>query len=250
MCGSFLISVEDSDEVSRILRVLSQRYAKAPRDEQDTEAAARFSSLLETRAPTALFPRARIPAIWIEDGETQPTLMHWGLPGFSGGREIINARCETAAVKPLFSSDLAHRRCVIPATGFFEWSPDRQRFRFDAADRPELYLAGIYDATLPVPAAASSHARHPARCSPSTTGCRSSWTVRTSPHGSTTMRRPRASSPRWHRCSTPPSMSLSIRNARLAPHRKTDAGPMRPRPGSRACSSNLEAQTGHCDDAL
>lgn len=151
MCGSFLISVEDSDEVSRILRVLSQRYAKAPRDEQDTEAAARFTSLLETRAPTALFPRARIPAIWIEDGEAQPTLMHWGLPGFSGGREIINARCETASAKPLFSSDLARRRCVIPATGFFEWSPDRQRFRFDAADHPELWLAGIYDATLPVP---------------------------------------------------------------------------------------------------
>lgn len=53
-------------------------------------------------------------------------LLHWGLvPGWakdaSVGSRMINARSETAAEKPAFRAAMRHRRCLIPATGFYEW---------------------------------------------------------------------------------------------------------------------------------
>lgn len=53
-------------------------------------------------------------------------LMQWGLiPSWakdpSIGNKLINARCETAHEKPSFRSAIKYRRCLIPASGFYEW---------------------------------------------------------------------------------------------------------------------------------
>lgn len=52
--------------------------------------------------------------------------MRWGLvpswaDDISIGARLINARAETVAEKPAFRSAFRHRRCIIPATGFYEW---------------------------------------------------------------------------------------------------------------------------------
>ncbi len=61
----------------------------------------------------------------------------------------FNARIETVADKPMFRSAYKSRRCIVPASGFFEWTgPAKARVPhyFTAADEsPVLPIAGLWD---------------------------------------------------------------------------------------------------------
>ncbi|MGE0765501.1 MAG: SOS response-associated peptidase [Hyphomicrobiaceae bacterium] len=67
------------------------------------------------------------------DGTRELRLVRWGLiPGWVKDprdfRLIVNARAESAAEKPSFRGGLRHRRCLVPANGFYEWTgPARAR---------------------------------------------------------------------------------------------------------------------------
>lgn len=59
-------------------------------------------------------------------GGNEFTHLTWGLvPSWSKdpamGARLINARAETVAEKPAFRSPFRYRRCLVPASGFFEW---------------------------------------------------------------------------------------------------------------------------------
>ena len=77
----------------------------------------------------------------------------WGLvPSWakdvSIGSRMINARSESVAEKPAFKRLLAHRRCVLPADGFYEWDKaggTRQPYLFRRADGDLLGFAGLWD---------------------------------------------------------------------------------------------------------
>lgn len=71
-------------------------------------------------APTQTVPVIREGV----DGSRQLSLMRWGLvPSWSKefGSGSINARSETVNVKPSFRQAFRQRRCIIPASGFYEW---------------------------------------------------------------------------------------------------------------------------------
>lgn len=75
--------------------------------------------------------------------------MVWGFPGFKAGQIIINARQETLSEKAVFSDAYEKRRCVIPTTGFFEWSHDDKgkavnKYLFNIPGTRLLYLAAIF----------------------------------------------------------------------------------------------------------
>ena len=59
------------------------------------------------------------------------TFFNWGLiPGWmrdvKSGRPMINARAETISEKPSFKNAFKRRRCLIPASGFYEWKSSAQ----------------------------------------------------------------------------------------------------------------------------
>ena len=60
----------------------------------------------------------------------------------------INARSETAHQKPLFRDAMAHRRCLIPATGYYEWQPQadgKQPFHIHLPHQQTFLMAGLWD---------------------------------------------------------------------------------------------------------
>ncbi|MGH2961724.1 MAG: SOS response-associated peptidase [Solirubrobacterales bacterium] len=80
--------------------------------------------------------------------------LRWGLlPGEwanDGARPLINARAETIAEQPAFRDSFLHRRCLIPADGFYEWRASeigKQPVWISRADEAPFAFAGIW-ATL------------------------------------------------------------------------------------------------------
>lgn len=101
------------------------------------------------------------PLSGIDPRDTRRTVrkiagMRWGLvPSWSKGPgsvpAMINARVETLDIKPSYRHPLAQRRCILPATGYFEWQKfsDRdkpsQPFYFRNVSGELLYFAGLYE---------------------------------------------------------------------------------------------------------
>jgi len=62
----------------------------------------------------------------VQNGDRKLLSMRWGLvphwaKDSSIGNNLINARSETVAEKPSFRDSFRKRRCLVPASGFFEW---------------------------------------------------------------------------------------------------------------------------------
>jgi len=96
-----------------------------------------------------IFPTDLVPAVAKESNHQIVDAMIWGFPHFKGSGVIINARSETAHEKPMFHKHLASKRCLIPSTGFYEWSKkdpkNRTKYLFQLPDTPVLYMAGLYN---------------------------------------------------------------------------------------------------------
>ncbi len=85
--------------------------------------------------------------------------MRWGLIPFWAkdekiGNSLINGRLETAATKPAFRSAWKERRCLIPASGFYEWraievpgktKPSKMPFYISRKDGNPLIFAGLWE---------------------------------------------------------------------------------------------------------
>jgi putative SOS response-associated peptidase YedK len=131
MCGRFYLDVP-ADELTRhfgleVLPVLQSRYNIAP--SQPVAAVLSGSRGRELR----MFRWGLIP-FWAKDEKI--------------GYRTINARAETVDSKPAFRAALRHRRCLIPASGFYEWRPGpagKQPYCIHLKQRRLFAFAGLYE---------------------------------------------------------------------------------------------------------
>jgi putative SOS response-associated peptidase YedK len=87
------------------------------------------------------------------EGKRQLAPFRWGLvPSWAGdlsiSQKLINARAETAPEKPPFRSACKHRRCLLPAAGFFEWTGKpgkKQPYFITSVDSKPLVFAGLWE---------------------------------------------------------------------------------------------------------
>ncbi len=79
--------------------------------------------------------------------------MKWGFTIPGNRSPIINARCETAAVKPTFAESWKRHRCAIPASWYYEWEHIRksdgktvtgEKYTLQPAGCNITWLCGLY----------------------------------------------------------------------------------------------------------
>ena len=102
-----------------------------------------------------LGPMQKVLAVRLKpEGVRLAEPMQWGLvPSWAKeakiGSQMINARCKTVATKPAFQSAFQKRRCLVPASGFYEWQvldgKTKQPWHIFRADGGPLALAGLWE---------------------------------------------------------------------------------------------------------
>ena len=99
-------------------------------------------------------PTQPIATIRQAHGARRFALVRWGLvPGWvkdpSAFSLLINARAETVAEKPSFRGAIRHRRCLVPASGYYEWhrpsDGSKQPWYIRPRDGKLVALAGLWE---------------------------------------------------------------------------------------------------------
>ncbi len=141
MCGRFSRNRDIQQILKRFrMEVLEERFNDSPAHQASYNI-----------APSQLAP------VIVNEGAKRLRLMKWGLvPSWAKnpaiGQQMINARAETLTVKPSFKDILFARRCIVPATGFYEWLRDGQKkmpIYFRARDGEPFGFAGLWDRWRP-----------------------------------------------------------------------------------------------------
>jgi putative SOS response-associated peptidase YedK len=129
----------------------TQRYTwREIRDLYDLTGAARNLQAHYNIAPTDSVDVVRS----VDGGATELVSMRWGLVPHWWNKPVkqlpatFNARAETVADRPMFRDAFRRHRCIIPASGYYEWiaRPDgKQPYFISAADGGVLSFAGLWD---------------------------------------------------------------------------------------------------------
>ena len=104
-------------------------------------------------APTQVAPVIRAGG----DGARELAMLRWGLvPAWAKdlkvGTRMINARSEGIEAKPAFRDAVRSRRCVVPATGFYEWQGEpgrKQPFAITVPGAKLFAFAGLWESWRP-----------------------------------------------------------------------------------------------------
>ncbi len=138
MCGRYTLTAGQEELIRKFLlkqlaeeveKVLRPRYNIAPSQQ-----------VVTVRLSSESGKRRAWPAVWglVPSWTKDPKI----------GARLINARSETAAEKPSFRAAFKQRRCLIPASGFYEWQRSggyKQPYYFAMATGEPFAMAGLWE---------------------------------------------------------------------------------------------------------
>ena len=78
------------------------------------------------------------------DLELSPKQAEFGLKTGPDGKRLINARAETVQEKPTFRQAYSASRCLVPASGWYEWAGKRKPYHVQLTDARVMAFAGLY----------------------------------------------------------------------------------------------------------
>lgn len=130
MCGRYVLNAEPA--------VIQQTFG--------------LDTVPELPARFNIAPSQPVPII-TNDAPKQLTMVQWGLiPSWAKDRKMaykmINARGETVAEKPSYRGPFKYRRCLIPVSGFYEWTKTddgKQPHFIHVQDEPVISFAGLWE---------------------------------------------------------------------------------------------------------
>ncbi|MCL2882404.1 MAG: SOS response-associated peptidase [Coriobacteriia bacterium] len=128
MCGRYVVDI-DKKVLDEILEeVKSHTVSEAV--------------MMTVKMEGEIFPTDTVPIRMIDGYQ----IMRWGFR--TDKRNVINARSETAMEKPMFRQSMIERRCLIVASGYYEWKQGtggrKIKYEFSLLDNSLFYLAGCY----------------------------------------------------------------------------------------------------------
>lgn len=144
MCGRFFIDPDDMSD-AELIALLDREKARAEQSDTPshlTQGEVRPGDCSAVIAMNRQLTRSAF-------------VMQWGYR--MEKRLVFNARSETASRKPMFKEGMQTRRCLVPASAYFEWDHQEKpllKYRFHLPEKKIIYLAGLYRfeeaASLPV----------------------------------------------------------------------------------------------------
>ena len=132
MCGRFSNSTS-SDDVKAVFKLNfpTSAHPQSPRGHNN-------------RPQWNIAPSMRIDTVTSPDHRRMVTPMTWGIATPQNTRPLINARSETMFEKPTFRDAARTRRCLVIASGWFEWKAPKQPYYIHLADQTPMAMAGLY----------------------------------------------------------------------------------------------------------
>jgi putative SOS response-associated peptidase YedK len=112
-----------------------------------------ISNRLDALVPRYNIAPGQMVPVLIANSPRRIVLMRWGLiPHWAKDEKtaykMINARLETLTQRPAFRGLLSHNRCLVPASGFYEWKGegrDKTPYYIHPQDQQYIAFAGLYD---------------------------------------------------------------------------------------------------------
>lgn len=112
--------------------------------------AALIDAEVEFVSRAEVYPADQVDVVFRGEAGNELASMKWGWVRSFSKRPLINVRSAEAWDRKTWSQAMRTRRCIIPASGFFEWDENqpkggRDKYRIEPADGDGFAFGGLYE---------------------------------------------------------------------------------------------------------